>query len=352
MAQESFDEDPRQTRRQDSAQAGWDSEMTHERSTVRKAQQALIIGGLFVAGGLVGCSADSISQPVSGQEAEVTGPRSASVFKETAVWGEEPGGVRFAAPNGLTIDGGGHVYSTEFQGGHLRKFTPDGVLQLEVGGAGTEPGMLANPIGVAVTGDGVVYVSESGSSRVSRFEPDGTFHSTFGGGGSEPGRFRSAMGIAVSDKPEVFVADYGNHRVQVFDGEGAFLREFGGPGSSPGEFNNPIGVQIGPAGNVWVVDSGNERVQVYSQDGKLVRVFEDVGPGPEIISLNDAGEFYVSSPWADSQVRHFGPDGELIGLVGDGLAGPHGTATGRSGVLYLADTANGVIRTFIRSEDR
>ena len=297
-------------------------------------------------------SAATAPQTVSGQESDVPEPPSASGFQETAVWGIEPGGVRFMAPNGLTIDVDGHVYSTDFQGGRLRKLTPKGVLEFEVGGAGTEPGMLANPIGVAVASDGAIYVSESGSSRVSRFDPDGTFHSAWGGAGSEPGRFFSAMGIAVSNKHEVFVADFGNHRVQVFDGEGSFLREWGRPGSAPGEFEDPIGLQLGPAGNVWVVDSGNERVQVFSQVGDLLRVFEEVGPGPQIISLNDVGEFYVSSPWADSQVRHFSPDGELLGLVGDGLAGPHGTATGRSGILYVADTANGVIRTFMRSDDR
>ena len=92
----------------------------------------------------------------------MTEPRSSNRFVETAIWGVEPGGVRFAAPNGLTIDVGGHVYSTDFEGG-----------------------------------------------------------------------------------------------------------------------------------------------QVFSQEGKLRHVFDDVGPGPEIISLNERGEFYVSSPWADSQVRHF-----------------------------------------------
>ena len=309
------------------------------------------VGVLLMMGGLAACSTSTASQSVSDQEPDVTEPRSTSEFEPTAVWGSEPDGVRFAAPNGLTIDVDGHVYSTDFQGGHLRKFTPDGDLEFEVGGAGSEPGELANPIGVAVSADGAIYVSESGSSRVSRFEPDGTFHSAWGGAGSDPGRFASAMGLAVSDELEVFVADFGNHRIQVFDADGTFLREWGQPGSSQGEFDNPIGVQIGPAGNVWVVDSGNERIQVFTQDGSLVRIFEDVGPGPEIISLNELGEFYVSSPWADSTVRRFNPDGQLIGFVADGLAGPHGTATGPSGVLYVADTANGVIRTFVRSGD-
>lgn len=294
---------------------------------------------------------DRTSTPSSGPVSGEPDSTWRSAFVETAIWDLESVGVQFMSPNGLATDAGGDVYSTEFQGGHLRKFSPQGVLEFEVAGSGTEPGMLSNPIGVAVAGDGTIYVSESGSHRVSRFDPDGSFDSSWGSQGDQPGEFLSAMGVAVSDDGAVFVADFGNHRVQVFDGSGAFSREWGQRGSAPGQFDNPIGLQIGPAGNVWVVDSGNDRVQVFSQDGRLLRSFDDVGAGPQIISLNDLGEFYVSSPWADSTVRHFDPDGELLGIVGNGLSGPHGTATGPTGVLYLADTANGLIRTFNRADD-
>ena len=76
------------------------------------------------------------------------------------------------------------------------------------------------------------------------------------------------------------------------------------------------------------------------------------GPGPRYISLIDGGEVYVSSRSADSQVRHSGPEGALLGFVGDGLSGQRGTATGQSsGALCVADTANGVIRPFERSDD-
>ena len=237
-------------------------------------------------------------------------------FEQVAVWGRDPGGVRFEAPNGLTIDAAGNVYATEFRGGHVRKFSPDGELLLEAAGAGAEPGMLANPIGVAVDAEGTIYVSEAGVSRVSRFAPDGTFLSLWDSSGSEPGQFRSAMGIAVSAAFEVFVADFGNHRVQVFDREGPFLRSWGGFGAEPGQLDNPIGLQLGPAGGVWVIDSANERLQVFTQQGELLRVFDDVGPGPQIVSLNAAGEFYVSSPWAQGRIRRFSPDGELLGYLG------------------------------------
>lgn len=292
----------------------------------------------------------------------------ASGFEEVAVWGRDPGGVSFEGPNGLTIDGEGSIYITEFRGGHLRKFAPDGELLFEVGGTGNAAGRLGNPIGVAVDLEGTIYVSESGTSRVSVFAADGSFRSAFGAFGGETGQFRSAMGIAVSEAFEIFVADFGNHRVQVFDRGGGLIRSWGEFGAGPGQFNNPIGLQIGPAGNVWVVDSANERVQVFGQDGELVRVFADVGPGPQVLSVNAAGEFYVASPWAESRVRHFDAEGNLLGTVGlsvsdtelaqmssaerreagnlPRLNGPHGTATDSSGAIYVADTANGVVRKF------
>jgi len=292
----------------------------------------------------------------------------AAAFEQVDVWGDGPGEVSFVTPNGLTIDDEGSIYVTDFQFGQLRKLDADGSLVFKAAEAGPQPGQLANPIGVAVARDGSILVSESGASRVTVFDADGSFRTTFGEPGRDPGMFRSAMGIAISEQDEVFVADFGNHRVQVFTTGGGFLRSWGEVGTVEGQFNNPIGLQIGPAGNVWVVDSGNERVQVFNQAGELVRVFDDVGPGPQVLSINTAGEFFVASPWVEGRVRHFSPDGELLGHLGNSvteaelssmssgereraaelstLAGPHGTATDPSGTVYLADTANGVVRKF------
>ena len=159
------------------------------------------------------------------------------------------------------------------------------------------------------------------------------------------------------------------NRVSTKPGRFRFPREWGSFGTGPTQLDNPIGLQLGPAGNVWVVDSGNERVQVFTQQGELVRSFEDVGRGPQVISVNAAGEFFVSSPWAEGRVRLFDANGNLLGYLGHSvseaelaqmssaeservaglslLAGPHGTATDASGAVYIADTANGIVRKFV-----
>jgi DNA-binding beta-propeller fold protein YncE len=179
------------------------------------------------------------------------------------------------------------------------------------------------------------------------------------------------MGIAISDAGEVFVADLGNHRVQVFNRDGEFQRSWGDVGGAPGQLFNPIVLQIGPQGNIWVVDYGNNRVQTFTVTGDPVSVWNDVVTGPQIISLNADGHFFVSTP-GTNQVRHFSPDGEFVGYLGLGispldslrlleeertalaplgqLAEPHDTATDSTGAMYLADTRNNVVRKFIPVE--
>ncbi len=313
----------------------------------RLARSSAVVAALLVLT-LVGGACGSDTEQ---EEAEMAVSSGATQFEQTGIWGDDPAGVQFAWPNGLTLDSDDNVYSTDFQGGHIRKFTPDGELLWESGGDGSAPGQMSNPIGAAVADDGVVYVSESGNSRVSVFGPDGTFQATWGQAGSEPGQFQSAMGIDVSSAGEVFVADFGNNRVQVFDSDGNYLRHWGQTGAGPGDFNNPIGVRIGPGGDVWVVDSKNARIQIFSPNGEVLRVFDEVGGGPEIISVNDGGDFFVSSPWVDGEVKHFSADGEFLGTLVTGLEGLHGTATGKDGVVYVAQTADNVIRLFTQIDN-
>ena len=95
------------------------------------------------------------------QQSATTAPRGPR-WEEVARWGDGADGVEFNSPNGIAIDAEDRVYTTEFRGHRVQKFTPDGVPVGEWGGPGTEPGQLTAPTGIVVGPDGRVYVTESG----------------------------------------------------------------------------------------------------------------------------------------------------------------------------------------------
>ena len=104
------------------------------------------------------------SMPTPTSTTTPQGPR----WEEVARWGNGADGLRFISPNGIAIDAADHVYTTEFQGHRVRKFTPEGELLAEWGGPGSELGQLRAPTGIVVGPDGRIYVAESSGHRESR----------------------------------------------------------------------------------------------------------------------------------------------------------------------------------------
>ena len=89
---------------------------------MRHTRSLLIVGLILVMGAIAACSSTTSPPAESGEESNVTASsaepgeesnltetRPTNEFEETAVWGADPDGVRFAAPNGLAIDADGHV---------------------------------------------------------------------------------------------------------------------------------------------------------------------------------------------------------------------------------------------------
>ena len=292
-----------------------------------------------------------------GADAEEAEPARAPVPPEldivqVAVWGENGG---FDRPNQIDVGPDGNVYLTEFSGGRVFKFSPDGDELARWGGPpGPDefpmPGQLLAPTGIAVDAEGFVYVAESGAHRVQKFTADGELVTSWGKGGTGgDGLFLSAMGVDISADGRVYVADFGNARVQVFTTEGAFLFSFAEPGSAPGQLRNPIGLDLDADRNVLVVDTGNRRVQKFSPEGDVLDVYDDLGlSDPQIISAIPGGGWYLAGP-GDGQVVAFDAEGSRLGLFPSDapLRLPHGTATGLDGAIYLADTGNNLVRKFV-----
>ena len=72
-------------------------------------------------------------------------------YVEIATWGEDTDGdVSFLSPNGVAIDSQGNVYTIEFRGNQVQKFTSDGELLAQWGSGGSGNGQFQNPTGIAL----------------------------------------------------------------------------------------------------------------------------------------------------------------------------------------------------------
>jgi streptogramin lyase len=92
-----------------------------------------------------------------------------SDFQQTAIWGGEAGGAQLEAPNGLDVDAAGNVYSTDFQSGYLRRFSPVRHFSTDGRLIGTVGSGLAAPHGTATGPSGDLYVAETMGAAIRTF---------------------------------------------------------------------------------------------------------------------------------------------------------------------------------------
>ena len=134
--------------------------------------------------------------------------------------------------------------------------------------------------------------------------------------------------------------------------------------------NAPRGLAIGPDGNLYTVDSRNSRVVVYTPDGRFLRAFGTPSQGeadpalgvlrePWGITVGADGTVYVADTW-NHRIQSFLPDGTPIKAWGVfeqvdpaapsgsqfGFYGPRDVEIDAGGRLFVADTGNRRVRVY------
>lgn len=128
-----------------------------------------------------------------------------------------PGSGQFSSPQGVAIDGNGHVFVADTGNNRIQKFDAANGASLTTWGVpGSDPGQFDYPSGVATDGNGNVYVVDADNNRIQKFDPNGTFLTTWGSYGSGNGRFSLPWGVASDGSGSIYVADTGNNRIQKF----------------------------------------------------------------------------------------------------------------------------------------
>jgi DNA-binding beta-propeller fold protein YncE len=141
----------------------------------------------------------------------------------------------------------------------------------------TGPGGVAlnEPQGVVLDGAGHVFVSDSGNNKVEEFNINGTYVATVTTAGTGPLQTSSPAELAVigpSGGQILLIADTGNNRVLAVNIGSTFTANlsFGSLGSGPGQFNQPTSVAYNPLdGQVAVADFKNDRVSLWTTSPPL-----------------------------------------------------------------------------------
>jgi trimeric autotransporter adhesin len=271
----------------------------------------------------------------------------------TAAASSPPTATELCLPSQVAVDGAGNIFFVDRN--RIRKVSPDGTVTSIAGDGtiGSSTGgdggpasqALAYPNSVAVDPAGNVYFAEW--ARVRKISQDGTI-TTVAGTGNRPAN-GDAEGI--------------NGSLHYPNGGSATLINLLGPSS----------VAVDRAGNVYFADPS--LVRKVSADGTIATVagggnpmgfhpgFGDGGPainaflyGPNGVSVDNAGNLYISEY---ARVRKVTTDGIINtiagtqnpGYSGDGglatqaqLGSPTGLTVDAAGNVYFADSFNNVIR--------
>jgi hypothetical protein len=198
-------------------------------------------------------------------------------------------------------------------------------------------GSLYHPVGVSAF-NGTVYVSDTGANVIASIAGSATTavagSLTASGEHGDGGQATAASlyhpgGTAVDAKGDVFIADSGDNVIREVTPAGVISRIAGtgiaglgiaGPLGFPAKLSSldhPQNVAVNAAGDAFIADTYNNRVVKVTPQGQVVAV-------------------------AGDGVAGYSGDGRLAAFAE--LNSPTGVAVDSDGNLYIADSANNVIR--------
>jgi hypothetical protein len=227
--------------------------------------------------------------------------------------------ARFDRPAGIAVDRAGNIYTADANNHTIRRITPNGTVDTlagTAGEAGSTDGVGAaarfrTPMSIAVDVLGNVYVGEKNSGTIRRIAPDGTVTTL------APRLTGMAWDMAVDQDGDLWVVDVAPTR------DASWLRKVTADGAMATveipwtrERARVSDIWIDPAGTVFATAFIDHVVVRATVDGTLTTLAggRDVGmaDGPGDVAMFD------------------GP----LGIAGD-----------TSGVLYVVDAGNAVVRS-------
>ncbi|HEX8746181.1 MAG TPA: NHL repeat-containing protein [Pyrinomonadaceae bacterium] len=299
--------------------------------------------------------------------------------------------ARFSDPFGVAIDSKGSIYIADAgENNRIRRITPEGAVTTLAGGEeGFQDGQgggakFNTPSALAVDAQDNLYVADTGNNAIRKITPDGTVTTLAGGGeagyrdgAGRDARFNAPIGVAVDPAGNVYVADTYNDRIRKVTKEGE-VNTLAGGAASPGyldgpalsaSFDTPCGLTVAPSGELYIADTGNNAIRRLSPEGQVTTfvsaaqltdnqslLFAPVG-----LAITHDGILY-STGNDRGRIAQIRQDGAVFAFSGAGSGfsdgegdaarfnSPTGVAVDNRGALYVADSANYLVRKLSRRE--
>ena len=225
---------------------------------------------------------------------------------------------------------------------------------------------FSEPFGIAAAPDGTIFVADAGhADRIRRIAPDGRVSTLageahgFADGVGAGAAFSTPSGLALAPDGTLYLADTGNHAIRRItpDGHVSTLAGGGTAGSADGpsqqaRFNGPIGIAVAPDGRIIVADTYNDRIRAIDLDGSVRTLAGSGVPGaddgvadsasfdtPTGIAIDSRGIIYVADT-GNGMIRIVDSNGRVTTppwARGNGFYHPLGIASAADGELYVAD---------------
>ncbi len=310
-----------------------------------------------------------------------------------------PGSATFESPGGLALDPGGNIYVAGRSANNIRKVAPDGAVSTVAGtglrgaqdGAGAQAS-FSYPTNLALDRSGNIYVADRDNFTIRLIAPNGVVSTLAGAPGlsasvdgvGTAARFTGPRSIAVDSSGTIYVADGGDYRapnnrirkigaganVTTIAGNAGAFSATDGVGAAA-NFADLAGIAVDAAGMLFVADWAGNTIRQVTPLGAVTTIagkFPATGAingsgtearfnSPQNAAVDAAGSVYVADS-ANNLIRRIAPDGTtstLAGLAGiagsaDGSAAtatfssPAGIALDASGAIYVADAGSHLIR--------
>lgn len=251
----------------------------------------------------------------------------------------------FDSPTGIAVDKKGNLYVADNNNCVVRKITGTGDVSTLAGNSKANPGykdgsgknaLFRFPSKLTLDAKGNLYISDSSNNVIRKVTVTGVV-STIAGvpnitrphkdGPAKSALFALPDGLVFDAKGNLYIADKNNHVIRKMDTKG-IVSTFAGTPTKPGHkdgpgksalFDSPASIAIDAKGNLYVADSNNNAIRKISVAGIVSTIAG--------ASKNKSGH----QDGVGRSTLFFFPAGLRI----------------HSGVLYIVDTGNYVIRKII-----